>query len=151
MRVWALPPQPHGGLQASRWDRPCLSKEPLSPWSPATCVLTCSQNELPFSSHLFQKPRVDRGLRSIVHLAQGLVYCRVCVLRAAESAATPGDPVNEWHPVSCPQQPCSAPGDSACGFSTEPVHLVSVLPLFLRPPIFPSILVFAREPCALIM
>lgn len=41
-----------------------LSKEPYSPRSPETSVLRCSQNELLFSSNLFQKP----GLDSCLHI-----------------------------------------------------------------------------------
>lgn len=55
------------------WQPLCLSKEPLSPWSPETFVLRYSQNEL-FSSNLFQKPRLERCQHINCNLTRDLVY-----------------------------------------------------------------------------
>lgn len=69
VRVWVLPTQP-------QQMRPplCLSKEPLSLWSPETSVYRCSQNELLFSRICSRSQDWVAVYTSTIHLTQGLVY-----------------------------------------------------------------------------
>ena len=72
----------------------------------------------------------------------------MCVLHAAESALTPGDPVTEW----CPNVLSFASLLCSCGLLPMASFMASIhpstlsLPLFLLPSVFPALLSFPKNP-----
>lgn len=79
----------------------------------------------------------------------GAIKISRCAVRAVESALLPVSlGIGDVHTPS-PQQPRSAPVNSCSATRMEPTHLIVGLPLFLLPPVGPSIMVFSKEPCLL--
>lgn len=94
----------------------------------------------------------DERLSVMLHVPNRLSWIHaLCVTRSWVGS-------NCWWPwervmstLSCPNSPAQLLQTRTCGFLYEVIHLLFNFLLFLLPSIFPSIIVFSKEPCLLTM